>query len=587
MKKFFSLVLALVMALSLTTVAWGAVNDAATLQTAFTAGGDVVLDDSFTVADTEITVPADKSVVLDLNGKTLSFTGTGMIRVYGELTVNGTGTITAAGRPAIMMGQYDVAGVTAGTGAKLTVNGGTISSTSTGFAAIQGNGTAGTNSNQNTTIVITGGVITAATADGIYHPQAGSLTISGGEISGYTGIAMKSGTLTITGGKIKGTGAYVTAPASDTNGIITDGSAICVDSNVGYAGGMEVSISGNAELVSANGHIIREVGVDNEITNISVTGGTFTAAADKEAINLQDATPAAIASVSGGTFNTDVSEYVASGYTFAGDSVVLAKTVASTVEGLYAKATSQGATASAATVKSFAAVDNKVDEETGAYVADGNVAYFVINGDSAKYVKVATVAEADVVLYTDAACKNAYMYLDAINPVYFADGAVFTDFGTACGQYNIKDADYDKTATYYTTAAVPGALYVADKTSAMQLMVNGKLVAVSGPVAIDKIAHKAIVTTDKKGAVESIKCAACGVAAVKAPNYASIPAAVVAAGQIVSGPDANGAYWYWGTAAAGTIVESAQTFDAGIAMYVGMSVMAAAGSVVVFKKRED
>ena len=36
-----------------------------------------------------------------------------------------------------------------------------------------------------------------------------------------------------------------------------------------------------------------------------------------------------------------------------------------------------------------------------------------------------------------------------------------------------------------------------------------------------------------------------------------------------------------------TIVESAETFDAGIAMYVGMSVMAAAGSVVVLKKRED
>jgi len=34
-------------------------------------------------------------------------------------------------------------------------------------------------------------------------------------------------------------------------------------------------------------------------------------------------------------------------------------------------------------------------------------------------------------------------------------------------------------------------------------------------------------------------------------------------------------------------VESAETFDAGIAMYVGMSVMAAAGSVVVLKKRED
>ena len=33
-------------------------------------------------------------------------------------------------------------------------------------------------------------------------------------------------------------------------------------------------------------------------------------------------------------------------------------------------------------------------------------------------------------------------------------------------------------------------------------------------------------------------------------------------------------------------VQSAETFDAGIAMYVGMSVMAAAGSAVVLKKKD-
>ena len=41
-----------------------------------------------------------------------------------------------------------------------------------------------------------------------------------------------------------------------------------------------------------------------------------------------------------------------------------------------------------------------------------------------------------------------------------------------------------------------------------------------------------------------------------------------------------------GSADATDKVESAQTFDAGIAMYVGMSVMAAAGSAVVLKKKD-
>ena len=40
------------------------------------------------------------------------------------------------------------------------------------------------------------------------------------------------------------------------------------------------------------------------------------------------------------------------------------------------------------------------------------------------------------------------------------------------------------------------------------------------------------------------------------------------------------------TPEAGDKVESAETFDAGIAMYVGMSVMAAAGSAVVLKKKD-
>ena len=50
MKKFFSLVLALVMALSLTTVAWGAdVANETDLATAVAAGGEIKLTSSFEV----------------------------------------------------------------------------------------------------------------------------------------------------------------------------------------------------------------------------------------------------------------------------------------------------------------------------------------------------------------------------------------------------------------------------------------------------------------------------------------------------------------------------------------------------------
>ena len=251
---------------------------------------------------------------------------------------------------------------------------------------------------------------------------------------------------------------------------------------------------------------------------------------------------------------------------------------ASTVSGLFAKGTEKDAAVVAdVAVKYFAAVDNKVTAK-GAYEADGNVDYYMVNDWANTYVKVAALADADLVLYTDADCKVPYMYLKNANPVYFGDGVAFANFGTACGQYNSKDAAYDKDAKYYTAF---NALYVEVETSAIQLMVNGKLVPVNGPVAIPTVEHKAVITTDKKGAVESIKCAACGVVAAKAANYASLPenATVV----MTEGT----AYWYWTTATeAGSTVESAKTFDAGIAMYVGMSVMAAAGSAVVLKKKD-
>ena len=79
MKKFFSLVLALVMALSLTTVAWGAttVTDAATLKAALLAGQDVVFANDIEVDATNngsflygIEVPA--GVTVDGNGYTLT-----------------------------------------------------------------------------------------------------------------------------------------------------------------------------------------------------------------------------------------------------------------------------------------------------------------------------------------------------------------------------------------------------------------------------------------------------------------------------------------------------------------------------------
>lgn len=133
---------------------------------------------------------------------------------------------------------------------------------------------------------------------------------------------------------------------------------------------------------------------------------------------------------------------------------------------------------------------------------------------------------------------------------------------------------------------IDGKTYVAG--GANWAVLNGKFVSYTDTV-VAKVPHTYADATysAKDKSVTSVKCTACKVTwnvltakqvAVMAPaSYTTattasgtyfIPAAVVSAG------------------ATDTKVESAQTFDAGIAMYVGMSIMAAAGSAVVLKKKD-
>lgn len=199
----------------------------------------------------------------------------------------------------------------AGSGSTFNMNGGDISAA--GFG-ITGNGLA---ANGGTTINISGGSVSSTDSIAVYHPQAGTLTVSGGSLSGtYGGIGIKSGTLTVTGGTIAGTsgGAYVDGE-SNGNGIHVSGSAIHVDSRAGYAGGMNISISGGT-LSSNNGYAIDEVsGGSSQISSLSVTGGSFRAALGS--IRLA---PGANASISGGSFSHEVpAEYCATGFVCDGE----------------------------------------------------------------------------------------------------------------------------------------------------------------------------------------------------------------------------------------------------------------------------
>ena len=226
----------------------------------------------------------------------------------------------------------------------------------------------------------------------------------------------------------------------------------------------------------------------------------------------------------------------------------------------------------------YAATAAKLDKD-GKQTNTANVAYYVVN--DVEYVVVSSLADADLVLYGDADATSVMLYLAKAEVHYNGTGTEFKNFGKKCGQF---DYDFDSAETYYTTNEKGNkALYVADEKGAEALMVGGKLINVT-LVAADATAtvqHTAIPTV-KDGKVVGYTCSVCKLAAVKAANYASIPDG---AQYVLNGTD----YWYFPVAASSTTGSnsSPKTFDAGIAMYVGMALTSVAGSAVVIGKKKE
>ena len=257
---------------------------------------------------------------------------------------------------------------------------------------------------------------------------------------------------------------------------------------------------------------------------------------------------------------------------------------ANTLSGTYTvKGTNQGATPGTAAISVTDAKAPKDVDKNGTIDATevGNVKYFNIKGYSTNFVQVNSVADADMIVYYGNT-ESVFAYLKGADAVtYYGTGVAFNNFGKGCGQV---DYDADADVKYYS---FEDAVYEAVEAGAEKyLMVGTELVGVKS-LNVAPNAHAPAFTYDKDYKVVAVKCAKCGVVANIVKNYASLPEDVVKANAFT--PVNTGEYYYWTTATAGTAgdkVNSAETFDAGIAMYVGMSVMAAAGSAVVLKKKD-
>ena len=269
---------------------------------------------------TEI-VKISKDVTLDLNGKTITVpAANGNTQIEEPFIVKRGGKFTVTDNSTDKNGEIDAsecmvgikmtekADGASGDPATLIVKAGTIKGENYG---ISGNG-----KRNNTAVTIEGGTIIATSEDdgtGIYNPQAGTLTISGGKIEGYnTAVEVRSGIVdvTVTGGEFVARCDDLTV-TGNSNGTTTKGAAFAIaqhttqqDITVTIKGG---TFRGKAALSIANPQ-------NNEATNVavSVTGGRF----DGEIV-IANSVPASFNKkiLAGGEYSEKPDdEYVADGY---------------------------------------------------------------------------------------------------------------------------------------------------------------------------------------------------------------------------------------------------------------------------------
>ena len=227
-----------------------AVGTANELSTAISAGENVVLKSDLSISNA-LTVPEGKTVNIDMNGKTVTATGTFInVQKGSKLTLTG-GTVNS-GRYVFNVKDGEVAVNDADlkaqecvyalfSGSKLTVNGGTYTSLDNAVIATNGS------SDEGSEIRINGGVFNANIisagyiACGVYVANKDIVTIDRAtfNVVDGVGILMRAGNTTI--GKdvvinLTNTGKVTAGKVGDANIDITTPSYLVMDVRSGYPG---------------------------------------------------------------------------------------------------------------------------------------------------------------------------------------------------------------------------------------------------------------------------------------------------------------------------------------------------------------
>ena len=234
----------------------------------------------------DYSVRVKRGSVFNLESGTLTNTstddGTSNVVVWVE---GGTAKKPAASTANIKGGKIETKGTPVfvrDPGATVNVSGGELKGS--GLACIAGNGTKGQGG---TTINVSGGTLTANAADkasaacGIYHPNEGTLNITGGTINvaDGVGVLMRGGEMTMTGGEINATGdASRTGTVGDARQIIgVSGVVFDRDANYPAVATTSIKIDGGAKVSGAKAavELINDNNVADAKSAFKLKGGTY------------------------------------------------------------------------------------------------------------------------------------------------------------------------------------------------------------------------------------------------------------------------------------------------------------------------
>ena len=266
-----------------------------TAATAPEVSGDVVTYVSGKITASNLGLYAIKGGEIILESGSVESTGNMGVYAQGNFTPGGA----AQNSKITVKGGYilaqECAASAQGNGATLDIQGGVLQSKDN--AVVSGNGTKSNTKDCGGTIMnISGGTMIGGIkskgyiACGVYHPQQGTLNITGGkfQITNGVGVLVRAGSANITGGEIVTTGS-VNGKVGDSQ-IIEGCFGVVYDTVSKYPGAVDadkVAVGGDVKIVTDDGNAPVKMRRPESSTEnkIVVTGGTFSGPVEKEYLN--------------------------------------------------------------------------------------------------------------------------------------------------------------------------------------------------------------------------------------------------------------------------------------------------------------